>query len=289
MSTIWNELLGETFSQHYYQAGKYRTRVLEAGKGEPLILLHGTGGHAESYIMNLLAHGEHFRTLSVDMIGHGFTDKPSDIEYTIDDYVTHLVDIIDSLGVERAYVSGESLGAIVAAWLAIRHPERVKKIVLNTGILAWPDAKGTEELEDLRQRTLAASEDLTIESVRRRLEWVVHEPKSMPDEIVETRFKIYSQPGVAARMRQIMLKVLEMILDRKAGTYFDPDNLRQIQCPTLVLWTKHNRGQSWEVAKAAAEKIPNKEFYVMKGDCSHWPQLEQRDEFNEVHINFLKQ
>jgi 2-hydroxy-6-oxonona-2,4-dienedioate hydrolase len=286
MSTIWPRLLGAAFKQHYYKAGKYRTRALESGAGEPLILLHGTGGHAEAYIDNLLPHAEHFRTVAIDMLGHGYTDKPDGIEYTIDDYADHVVSVMDALGTQRASISGESLGAMVASWVAIKYPDRVNKIVLNTGILARPDPKGAEELEDLRSRSVAATDALSIESIRKRMEWLVLDPKSMPEEMIHIRHRIYSQPGVAARMKQILLKVLEMVLQPEGERYFDPANLQRIQCPTLVLWTRHNPGQSWELARSAAAHIPQSQFNIME-DCAHWPQFERPDEFNRIHIDFL--
>ena len=76
MYSAWIHVLGLPFAQKYYMAGGVKTRCLEVGEGEPLILLHGTGGHAETYIRNLAAHAPHFRTLAIDMVGHGFTDKP---------------------------------------------------------------------------------------------------------------------------------------------------------------------------------------------------------------------
>jgi len=109
MSTVWLSLTGVPFAQRYYNAGGIKTRCVEAGEGDPLILLHGIGGHAETYVRNLEAHAQHFRTMAIDMIGHGFTDKP-DTPYTIPVYVKHLLDFMDAAGIKRAHLSGESLG-----------------------------------------------------------------------------------------------------------------------------------------------------------------------------------
>lgn len=73
-SSIWNELQGVELKQTWYDAGGIRTRVIEAGSGYPLFLLHGTGGHAEAYSRNIAAHAEHFRVIAYDMVGHGYTD-----------------------------------------------------------------------------------------------------------------------------------------------------------------------------------------------------------------------
>src|SRR5579875_1790465 len=125
--TIWTDLLGHEVSQRYYDVKGVRTRVIEAGRGEPLIFLHGTGGHAEAYARNIAAHAARFRVLAVDMVGHGFSDAP-DIEYDIDAYVRHLSGLIDLLGADRVCLSGESLGAMVSTWYAITNPSRVRKL-----------------------------------------------------------------------------------------------------------------------------------------------------------------
>ena len=138
MTSIWNTLQGVPFRQRFVDAGGVNTRVIEAGAGPALILLHGTGGHAEAYTRNLAAHAEHFHVYAIDMVGHGYSDMP-DIAYGPQDYVDFLRDFADAIGEERVFVSGESLGAQVAAWFAIQHPSRAHKIVMNTGMLLPPD------------------------------------------------------------------------------------------------------------------------------------------------------
>ena len=68
MSSFWVELLN---CNTYILKGKYSTRVVEAGEGEPLLLLHGTGGHAENYVRNIAPLSRHFRVLAIDFLWHG--------------------------------------------------------------------------------------------------------------------------------------------------------------------------------------------------------------------------
>src|SRR5436305_10308864 len=77
MSTsIWVHLLGA--SVNYVDAKGMRTRYFEAGSGEPLIMLHGSGGHAEAYHCNVVPLGQDFRAIALDLAGHGFTDRHPD-------------------------------------------------------------------------------------------------------------------------------------------------------------------------------------------------------------------
>src|ERR1700730_2667087 len=110
--SIWTDLRNLPFQQTFYDAKGIRTRVIQAGGGEALIFLHGTGGHAEAFTRNIAAHAKHFRVVSMDMIGHGYTDAP-DVEYSMDLLVEHLGNTIDAMGLKTVSLCGESLGAMV--------------------------------------------------------------------------------------------------------------------------------------------------------------------------------
>src|SRR5205085_9283053 len=88
--SIWADLLGVDLRHHFIDAGGIRTRVLEAGSGPALVMIHGTGGHLEAYARNVRALSEHYRVVLYDMFGHGYSDKP-DRHYTIDVISDHLV------------------------------------------------------------------------------------------------------------------------------------------------------------------------------------------------------
>lgn len=286
MSTIWNELQGVAFRQTYYDAGGVRTRVIEAGCGTPLIFLHGTGGHAEAYLRNIEAHAEHFHVYAIDMIGHGYSSAP-DIDYDMQCYVDFLRDFIDAIGAEKVIISGESLGASVASWFALAYPARVLKIVLNTGILLTPSEQGGAELRDLLARSRAAAGAPTRDAIRRRMRWLVHSEESLTEELIEARFRIYSQPGRAA--------IIGRIAERSIGALLEPEDtnlwygrrlLQRISCPTLVLWTRHNPGQTAEEAAIGAQLIPDSELVVLE-NSAHWPQWEEPETFNRTHLDFL--
>lgn len=287
-TTIWLDLMGSGVQERFYDAGGVRTRVLEAGAADApaLVLLHGTGGHAETYCRNLGPLSKHFRVLAPDMVGHGFTDRP-DIDYTVDDFADHVVDLLDAAGIERAHVSGESLGGMVSAWVGIKHPDRTEKIVMNTGTLARPDADGQKQLDDLEQRTHAlAGEGITREKVRHRMNWLVAEPERMTDEMIEVRYRIYSQDGMLDSAATIMSRVVGMLRGDHGDAYMEPGVLARLRRPTMVLWTQDNPGQTTELARRVSADIADVRFEVLT-DCAHWPQFERPDVFNATHLDFL--
>ena len=132
-SSVWADLRGVSFKQHYIDAGGIRTRCIESGDpSKPLVLaLHGVGGHAEAYSRNFGPHADHFWFVAIDMLGHGWTDKPA-IDYQVKDYADHVLAVLKTLGRDKAMISGESLGGWVATYLAVHRPAVVEKLVLNT-------------------------------------------------------------------------------------------------------------------------------------------------------------
>ena len=286
-SSIWNELQGVGLKQTWYDAGGIRTRVIEAGAGYPLFLLHGTGGHAEAYSRNIAAHAEHFRVIAYDMVGHGYTDAP-DIEYDEQAYVDHLRSLMDSMDIQAAYLSGESLGGSVAAWFALQHSERVGKLVLNTGLPLSPNTQqGIDQMKDFLARSRKSTGTPTREALAIRMKWLFLDEASLTDELLETRFRIYSQSGRAAAIRKLTERAIGGLIDpANQKTWYRPDQLRELTCPTLLLWTNHNPGQPVELARQAAADIPDARVVVLD-NSSHWPQWEEPEAFNKAQIEFL--
>jgi 2-hydroxy-6-oxonona-2,4-dienedioate hydrolase len=286
VNTIWSALQGVPFRQAYLDVRGVRTRVIEAGDGPPLVLLHGTGGHAEAYARNVEAHAEHFHVYAIDMVGHGYSAMP-DIDYGPQSYVDFLRDLADAIGEEKLFVSGESLGAQVAAWFAIQHPKRVHKIVMNTGMLLPPDDLGRQDFLEFIELTKKATGAPTRDAIRERLRWLVHEDHSVTDELIEVRFQIYTQPGRAENIGKIGKASLATLLDEKVvAQWTHAGLLKQISCPTLVLWTRHNPGQRLPLAEEGAKLIPHAELVVFE-NSAHWPQWEEPEAFNRDHLHFL--
>lgn len=280
--SLWSDLTGVAFSQGYLDVGGIRTRYLMSGDpAKPLLLLlHGVGGHAEAFTRNLGAHGENFWTVAIDMLGHGWTDKP-DIRYQIADYAGHVRATIKALGRASAHISGESLGGWVATYLAVHHPEIVDRLVLNTsgGWTAHP-----EVMARIKALSNEAAQDPSWARIKARLEFLMHDKAMVNDDLIETRRAIYAQPGFAKAMQQIMC-LQEMEIRR--ANMISAEQYRSIKAPTLVVWTSHDPTATPEEGKQIADMIPGARYVVMN-NCGHWPQFENAPEFNRLHIDFLR-
>jgi 2-hydroxy-6-oxonona-2,4-dienedioate hydrolase len=271
------------FSQGFLQAGPYRTRYLHAGSPDKplLLLLHGITGHAEAYTRNLAAHGEHFNTYAIDFIGHGYSAKPQH-PLEIPHYIDQVLHILDTLGAEKASFSGESLGGWVTARFAQLHPGRVERIVLNTmgGTMANPKV-----MERLYTLSMEAAEDPSWERVKARLEWLMADPSMVTDDLIKTRQMIFQQPDWKNACRMNM--ALQDLETRKRNMLSDAD-LASIKAEALVIWTTKDPSGPVDEGRRIADLLPNGRLAVIE-NAGHWPQYEQTEEFNRIHLDFLLQ
>lgn len=279
--SVWSDLQGVAFSQGYLDVGGVRTRYLHAGDpAKPtLVLLHGSGGHAEAYVRNLESHAEHFSTWSIDMLGHGYTDKPGHL-LEIPHYVEHLAAFLDTIGAQRAHISGESLGGWVASRFAVDHADRLERLVLNT---AGGSQADREVMKRIITLSMAAAENPSWETVQARIKWLMADKSKNYDDIVASRQRVYRQPGFVSAMRDIMALQDPDIRQRNL---MSPSDYGAINAPTLVLWTSDDPTADTTEGRRISEMIPGARFEVMEG-CGHWPQYEDPKTFNRLHIDFL--
>src|ERR1700739_3384564 len=279
--SVWSDLQGVPFSQGYLDAGGVRTRYLHAGDPSrpALVLLHGSGGHAEAYVRNLEAHAEHFSTWSVDMLGHGYTDKPGH-PLEVSHYVGHLMAVLRTIGVDRACLSGESLGGWVAARAAVDHPDVVDRLVLNTAGGSQADPVVMKRIITL---SMAAAANPTWGTVPGRIKWLMADKSKDYDDLVASRQRVYRQAGFVDAMRDIMALQDPEI---RARNILGPAEYGAISAPTMVLWTSDDPTADVTEGRRIASMIPKRRVEVMPG-CGHWPQYEDAKTFNRLHLDFL--
>jgi 2-hydroxy-6-oxonona-2,4-dienedioate hydrolase len=280
--TFWEEFLGGEV--RYYQVGGVRTRCLQAGNGEPLLLLHGNGGHAEIFLRNIMPLAKHFRVYAIDMIGHGLTDKP-DIDYYIPDFVAHVIGFLDAIGVGQANIIGHALAGWVATYLAVHHPQRIKSLVNINGVthLKEQEAGTKEGYEQIQKLTTSATEKPSLEAIRKRLEFVVADPARITDEMVAVRYAIYSQPESAHSLTKIITNV-QAPFHRRFG--LTPLELQSIRIPVLMIRAEKHPVEKLETFKQQQELIPGSQFQVME-DAGLLAMWEKPDEFNQIVLSFF--
>lgn len=281
--SLWLDMIGTEI--RYVQTPSYgRIRVAEAGpKDAPAILFqHGIGGHLEAYCKNLVPLSDQFRTLAFDYVGHAMSTRKA-MEYTPPVLAEQLRELMDALGIQKAHLSGESLGGWVSGFFAVKYPQRVDRLMLNTGAgIPIVSDKGRADMANLMELSKkAAGQAPNFASVKARIEWLIH-PKNhhlITDELVDLRLHYYLMPEgreVSPMVNRMLPRHDEFLLP-----------LEQIRQQTMLLWTRDNPIHDLECAKAAAARIAKADLYVMQADAAHWPQYEAPDEFNRIARAFF--
>jgi 2-succinyl-6-hydroxy-2,4-cyclohexadiene-1-carboxylate synthase len=121
-----------------------------SGDGFPLVLLHGFTGDGTTWAPFHQDWGQHSRLIIPDIIGHGKTDAPDDLNrYQIESVAADMVNILDQLEVKQVDILGYSMGGRLALTIAILYPERVRKLILES---ASPGLPTEEERRDRRKK-----------------------------------------------------------------------------------------------------------------------------------------
>ncbi|MFV3131095.1 alpha/beta fold hydrolase [Niveispirillum sp. KHB5.9] len=286
--SFWTDALGAQVK--YYDAGGWRTRVIEAGEGMPVIMMHGLSGHAEGFIRNVVPLGQAgFRAISMDAIGHGLSAKPLDVTYHAPLFVEHLKRFMDAVGAEKAHLVGQSLGGWTGFNFAQAYPDRVASLISITGagfLLSDPEsqAESARIHQQVKSVTKKASEAPTRDKVKERLQWLMWNKEVATEELVDTRFHFFMLPDSRAAMPKM---VEEQPGEENRRYLLDEEQLSRLDIRTKIIWSDHNPTTPWTVAKKVSEIMPNASFSLVEG-AGHWPQFEQADAVNRLIIDFLK-
>jgi len=277
--TIWTELADVDFSLGHVDAGGLRTRTLQAGRGEPVVMLHGTSGHLEAFVRNVAELSEYVACHAIDMMGHGYTDSPGQ-PYRIPRYVQHVIDYLDAVGIERAHFIGESLGGWVSGRLAADHPERVLSLTLVApgGTVANPEVMSRIKTST-RKAVLSDDIDLT----RQRLRLLMHDEVNATEELVAVRHAIYHRPEFVANVDNLLC-LQEM--ENRSQDLLTAEQMGRIVAPTRVVWGAENPFGDVPEAEAMQAAIPGSTLTVYP-ECGHWPQHEHAERFNKETLEFL--
>ncbi|MES2303421.1 MAG: alpha/beta fold hydrolase [Pseudomonadota bacterium] len=260
--------------------GGIGTNYIQAGSGDPLILIHGSGPGVTAYANwrgVIPDFAEQFACYAPDTLGFGYTDFPSDIHgFAMERWVAHLIGFMDALGITRAHFIGNSYGGALTLALAIRHPERVGRIVLM-------GAAGLEfELTDGLERVWGY--EPSLDAMRDLMTTFAHDPALVKEEIVRSRYEASIRPGAQEAYASLFPEPRQRWLAALAS---DEADLRALPHETLMVHGRDDVIVPLEQSIRFNQLIPNSELHVF-GKCGHWTQIEKRDRFVELVMPFLK-
>lgn len=274
--SIWCDLLKANVSR---VAG---TRVIRAGTGFPLLLLHGAGGHAENFRHNIGPYAERYDVIAPDLRWHGLSDEDGEPGDLLSELVEHVIGLLDALEVGACFVEGQSMGGWIATRLALNRPDRVKALVLTTPMgLMDTVFSDPRDLAEILASQLAALEQPTEQAIRRRMSQLFADPTLLDDEIVSVRRRIYADARTNHSLRQVARRYFDPA--HVARHRIGPDELGNLHMPCLVYWGTSN-DFSPAVGRAIAALL-HADFHCAR--AGHWAQYEQFDEHNAVVLDFI--
>jgi pimeloyl-ACP methyl ester carboxylesterase len=171
----------------------------------------------------------------------------------------------------------------------LHHPDRVERVILNTTAgIRWnrdkvkiDDAGGTNLL---RERSLAAINDPTRETIKKRLEWLMASPDRVTEELIDLRYAIYTRPDTNASLKNVFANSFQR--GPEARNVVEEDDLAKLAVPAFVLWSDKNPGAGADAGERLAGLIPGSSHYCLR-DAAHWPQWEQPEDHDRVVLEFL--
>jgi 3-oxoadipate enol-lactonase len=247
------------------------------GVGEPIVLVHGAQGDQTMFSRLAPAFASKYRVLTFDQRGSGLSEKPHD-DYSVAQLADDTAALMEHVGFDAAHIVGVSMGGMIALQFALRHPGKVRRLVLGCTTSGGPKA-----IRIGGSAFTAAYSSLPMSNEERGRALA---EAAFTKEYIERHPEIIPAMIEARRQRPLDPVALEGRL--KAALRHDVyDRLGKITCPTLVITGKDDALISWENSRLLGEKIPRAQLVVLEpaGHC-FW--LEQPEQSHAAIERFLE-
>ncbi len=247
--------------------------------GVPLVLITGMGGSCRGWLpLQVPDFSKQHRTLIFDHRGVGGSEDPGG-ELSTALLADDTAALLDALEVERADVLGAFMGGMVAQQLALRHPDRVERLVL-VGTYARPDAKRRLLLQQWRELALAG---MPIElMIRERLLWTLQDETLEQQDLIEAMVQFFTRDG-APFTTELFVRQCEACSGHDVA-----DRLREIRQRTLVVCGRHDQLTPPKFHRELADGIPDAHLVTIAYG-GHLVMAESAEHFNRSVLQFLRE
>ena len=260
------------------QAAGITTNYHDVGDGFPALFIHGSGPGVSAWAnwrLVMPALTERLRVIAPDMAGFGFSERPAGIRYDLDTWVAQAIGLLDALGLEQADVVGNSFGGALALAMAIRHPQRVRRLVLMGSVGVPFDI--TEGLDAVWGYTPS------FENMRRIMDYFAWDRSLVNDELAELRYRASIRPGFQESFGAMFPAPRQRWVDALASR---EEHIRALPHETLIVHGRDDRVIPLLTSLTLAEWIDRSQLHVY-GRCGHWTQIEHAARFAKLVGDFL--
>lgn len=256
---------------------------LEMGSGEPLVLLHGGGPGASgwsNYNRNAQVLSTRYRVIIPDLPGYGRSNKDPITGPRYTHYASAMIGLLDTLGLKKAHVVGNSLGGGTALKMALDAPSRVGKLILMgpAGLVSAYQTIPTEGARLIFE--YYGGSGPSREKLETFIRLMIYDSSKLTKELLEDRYQASIEPALVANppLGRGQPPVLEEL--------WRDARLASLPHSTLVLWGRNDRVNPLYTAEILMNQLPNARM-VSFTQCGHWVQWEKATAFNAIVTSFL--
>lgn len=244
---------------------------VDEGKGPPVVLIHGFGGHTYSYRYLIPELAPDHRVVALDLLGFGYSERVSDADYSHQAQAGRVLGLMDALGIEKASLVGHSMGGEVAMRVAAAHPERVDRLALVASVSG--DRVRALPVTPLVKPFLPLSSVLFGKQMFRAS---FFDKSKATDEV----WRAYHEPATIRGSMDGLYKIMK-------HTRGDPPiQVTSITAPVLLMSAEHERIIPRWMSRRLRERFPEAETAVI-GEAGHVLLEERPAECNAVLRRFL--
>lgn len=283
-----------SIQHNYIKVNGIRLHYVEAGEGQPLILLHGFPEFWYSWRKQIPALAEHYRIIVPNMRGYNLSDKPKGVAHYKPSIVTEDIrQFIHKVTDGQATLIAHDWGGAIALNLAEQHPELLDKLIimntahpqllLKTFITNFTQLKKSWymfffQLPGLPEHYIGKALPAFFKKAFRG--WA-HRQDAFTDEDIQAYVDVFSQPyALTAAINYYRAAFREAPSRLMAKSH-------QIQADTLAIWGEDDRALDPILLKRMRNDFANRFEVHAIPNCSHWVQQEYPDEVNRAIIDFL--
>lgn len=262
--------------------GSFYSNVHDLGSGFPVLLLHGSGPGVSAWanwrlLLPVLARTR--RVVAPDLLGFGYTERPADpannAHYRMEIWVQQAVDLLDTLGIAQADLVGNSFGGALALALAIKHPQRVRRLVLMGSVGVPFDI--TPGLDAVWGYTPS------ISHMRALLDIFAFDRSLVSDELAQLRYQASIQPGFQESFAAMFPAPRQRWVNAMESREAD---IRALPHETLIVHGREDQVIPLSTSLTLAQWIARAQLHVF-GQCGHWTQIEHATRFARLVEIFL--
>lgn len=259
-------------------AAGIRTNYHDIGHGYPVLLIHGSGPGVSAWanwrlVMPELA--KQARVIAPDMVGFGYTERPAGLRYTMEAWVAQAIGLLDALHIECADLIGNSFGGALALALAIRHPHRVRRLVLMGSVgVKFPITPGLDAVWGYTP---------SLEDMRKLLDIFAFDRSLVNDELAKLRYEASIRPSFQESFAAMFPAPRQRWVDAMAS---NEDDIRRLPHQALIIHGREDQVIPLSNSLTLASWIPRAQLHVF-GQCGHWTQIEHASRFAQYVRAFL--